>query len=258
MRIAVCVKSAASPASEDFEVVAGARVDPDDLEHELNDWDRYAVEAALELAAGADDCEVVVVTVGGDEAEEALRRCLAMGADRAARVDVPSDDAWVADDALAVARALAGVLSEEAPDLVLCGAQSGDAAQGATGAALGALLDMPVCAVVTKIDWRAAEGRATVHRELEGGVVEVVDIATPAVLTVQSGINEPRYATLRAIKLAGRQEIPVVASATPELAGARVRRMYVPDGGDGAERIEGPPSEIAERIKQIVEESLRS
>jgi electron transfer flavoprotein beta subunit len=190
----------------------------------------------------------VVVTVGDAEAEGALRRCLAMGADRAIRVDAEPLDP------VSTARALAGAVAAESPDLVLTGVQSADSVQGATGVALAELLGLPRVAVVTKLDW-SGSGPATVSRELEGGLVDVVEVDTPAVLTIQTGINEPRYANLRAIKQAEQHEIAVVG-ADPGEPAYRVRRMFSPPRGAGAELLDGDAATVAQRIVELVRERL--
>ena len=190
----------------------------------------------------------MVVTVGDDETEGALRRCLAMGADRAIRV------AAEPLDPIATARALAGVVAAESPHLVLTGVQSADSVQGSTGVALAELLGLARVAVVTHLDW-SGSGPATVHRELEGGLVDVVEVDTPALLTIQTGINEPRYANLRAIKQAEQQEIAVV-QADPGEPAYRVRRMFAPPRGEGAELLNGSPAAVAQRILELVQERL--
>jgi electron transfer flavoprotein beta subunit len=158
-------------------------------------------------------------------------------------------------DPVAVARTLAAVVREESPDLVLCGVQSSDSVQAATGTALAELLGLPRVAVVTKVS--AGEGVATVHRELEGGLVDVVEVDLPCLLTIQTGINEPRYATLRAIKQAEQQEIDVREPDDIGEPAYSVRRMFVPPKGEGAEMLDGSPAAIAGRIKEIVEERLK-
>ena len=110
--------------------------------------------------------------------------------------------------------------------------------------------------MVTRVDYDAGAGKAVVDRELEGGIVDRVEIDTPAVLTIQTGINEPRYANLRAIKQAEQVEIDVRGAADGGLPAYRVRRMFVPERGEGAEMIEGSPAEIAARIAAIVKERL--
>ena len=188
------------------------------------------------------------MTVGDEEAEGALRRCLAMGADRAIRVDAEPRDP------VSTARALAEVVAAESPDLVLTGVQSADSVQGSTGAALAELIGLPRVAVVTKLDW-SGSGPATVDRELEGGLVDVVEVDTPALLTIQTGIKQPRYANLRAIKQAEQHEIAVVDADAGEPA-YRVRRMFTPPRGAGAELLNGSPAEVAERIVELVRERL--
>ena len=191
----------------------------------------------------------MVVSVGGEEVEDAMRRALAMGADRAVRVNVEEKL-----DPISAARAIAEVVRAESPDLVFCGVQSSDSVQAATGTALAELLDVPRVAVVTKIE--LGEGTATVQRELEGGVVDVVEVDTPALFTIQTGINEPRYATLRAIKQAEEQEIEVREPGDLGEPAYRVRRMFVPPKGEGAEMLDGSPADIAKRIREIVEERM--
>jgi electron transfer flavoprotein beta subunit len=189
----------------------------------------------------------VVVSVGPEDAEDAMRRCLAMGADRGIRVD--SDDQL---DPIQVARALAEVVRAESPDLVFAGVQSADAVQAATGTALAELLDLPRVAVVTKIE--LGDGKATVNRELEGGLLDVVEVDTPALFTIQTGINEPRYATLRAIKQAEEKEIDVRQPGDLGEAAYRVKKMFVPPKGEGAEMLNGSAADVAQKIKEIVED----
>lgn len=256
MKIVVCVKQVAMLGDE-VEFTEDERgVDPDYLEYALNEWDSYATEEALRLkeAAGEGDGEVVVVSVGDEDAEDAMRRCLAMGADRAIRIE--RGDLEIGDP-IATARALAGVVRGESADLVFCGVQSSDAVQGATGTALAELLGLPRVAVVKKVEYDHGGRKAVVHRELEGGLVDVAEVDTPAVLTIQTGINEPRYATLRAIKQAEQQEIQVEEPGDLGPAAARVRRMFVPPKGEGAELLGKDPAEVASRIKELVEEKMR-
>jgi electron transfer flavoprotein beta subunit len=253
MRIVVCVKQVGSLGDE-VEFTDDERdVDPDYLDYALNEWDSYATEEALRLREAAGDGEVVTVTVGEEDVEDAMRRALAMGADRGIRV---WSDELAGADPITVARALAEVVRAEEPDLVFCGVQSSDAVQAATGAALAEVLDLPRVAVVTKIE--LGSGTATVHRELEGGLVDVVEVDTPAVLTIQTGINEPRYATLRAIKQAEQKEIEVREPGDLGTPAARVRRMFVPPKGEGAEMLDGSPVEIAGRIKELVDERMKA
>lgn len=259
MKIVVPVKQVAA-LEEDFELAEdGASVDPDFLEWDLNEWDTFSLEAALQLVE-AEGGEVVVVGVGHEEADEGLLACLAKGAHRAIRVE--DEHGASGQDPFAVARVLAAVVAHEEADLVLCGVQSSDAVNSATGVALAAYLELPHVAVVKRIAHDA--GQLTVERELEGGVVEVLRLGLPALLTVQTGINEPRYATLRAIKQAKEKPLDVLsvedlgldADILVTAQGARVRRLASPETGSGAEMLEGSPTEIAARIAEIVKERV--
>ena len=249
MKVVVCVKQVAVLGDE-VEFTEDERdVDPDYLDFALNEWDTYATEEALRLVEAAGSGEVVVVSVGDEETEDCMRRCLAMGADRGVRVETEGRL-----DPIQVARALAEVVEAESPDLVFAGVQSSDSVQAATGGALAGLLGLPSVAVVTKIE--LDNGKATAHRELEGGLVDVVEVDTPALFTIQTGINEPRYATLRAIKQAEEKEIDVRQASELGEPGYRVRKMFVPPKGEGAEMLDGGAAEVAQRIREIVQERL--
>lgn len=253
MRIAVCVKSVAVVADEVELTADGRAVDPDALDRALNEWDACAVEQALLMREAAGECEVVAISVGDDEAEPALRRSLAMGVDRGVRI---WSDELESADPITVARALSGAVAAEQPDLVLCGVQSSDAVNGATGAALAALLELPCVAVVTAIEWDAAGRRAVVDRELEGGLIDRVETPTPAVLTVQTGINTPRYATFRAIKQADQKDLRVERPGDLGRPGHRLRRVFVPQREGGAEMLNGDAAAVARRIHELVQERL--
>jgi electron transfer flavoprotein beta subunit len=258
VKIVVPVKQVAA-LDDEFELLDDGGVDPDFVEWELNEWDTFSLEAAQQIGEAAGDAEIVVVSVGDEEAEEGLLACLAKGADRGVRV---WDDALEGADALAVARVLAAAVEREEPDLVLCGVQSSDAVNGATGVALAAHLDLPHVAVVKGLEM--GDGSVTVERELEGGLVEVLRVRLPALLTIQTGINEPRYATLRAIKQARDKPLDVISlddlglddDAVAAAAGARVRRLGHHEKGEGAEMLSGSPDEIAARIAEIVRERV--
>jgi electron transfer flavoprotein beta subunit len=261
VKVVVAVKAVAALDDEVELVDDETTVDPDGLEWDLNEWDAFSLEEALTLRDAAGDGEVVVVTVGDEESHDALLACLAKGADRAVRI---WDDALAGADPLAVALVLAAAIERESPDLVLCGVQSSDGVNGATGVATAAHLGLPHVAVVKAIDYDAAASQATVERELEGGLVEVLRVRLPALLTIQTGINEPRYATLRAIKQArekplsevGLAELGLEVDAVAAAAGSHTRRLRHPDKGEGAEMLGGSPAEVAARIADIVKERM--
>ncbi len=253
MKIVVCVKWVGALGDDVEFNDGGTGVDPDYLLFSLNEWDACATEEALRLRDAAGGGEVVVATVGGEESERALRHCLAMGADRAVRVAI--DDPLVLDP-LTVGRLLSSVVRRERADIVLCGAQSSDATHGATGPALAAFLDVPCVTVVTKVE--LSGGSATVRRELEAGLVDITDVVLPAVLTIQTGINEPRYVTHRALQQAQRSDVPVVEPAgypgAPQAFA--IRSMAVP-ASTRAEVLGATAGEIAARIAELVREATR-
>ena len=229
MKILVAVKQVAA-LDEGFEIRGDGRgVDPDFLVRDLNEWDDYSIEEAVrmkEAAGGAID--VVAVTVAPEEADEALRKCLAKGADRAIRV---WDDAVAGSDPVAIARVLAAVVRREAPQLVFAGAQSSDQAAGATGVAMAAFLGWPHAAVVTQLA-SAADGRSAVfRRELEGGVLHELSIRCPAVFTISSAST--RRATPRCARSSRPPRSrsmysgsPISSSALPTSASPARRHAY--------------------------------
>jgi electron transfer flavoprotein beta subunit len=264
MKILVAVKQVAA-LDEDFEIRAdGKDVDPDFLVRDLNEWDDYSLEEAMKIKeAATTPVEVVAVCVGPGDADEALRKCLAKGADRAIRVW----DGSLADaDSIAIARVIAAVARREMPQLLLTGAQASDHAFASTGVAVAALLDFPHAAVITLLDYTPGATSAVLRRELEGGVLHEMQIETPAVLTIQLGINTPRYASLRSIKQAAAKPIEVLTTAdlgmsSSEVGAAgsasRVRRMYVPEKGR-AQMIEGSVEEQAARVARLIRERTGS
>jgi electron transfer flavoprotein beta subunit len=259
MKVVVPVKQVAL-LDDEFELRDdGSGVDPDSLEWDLNEWDSFSLEAAVQIKEAAGDGEVVAVTVGDEEAEEGLLSALAKGADRGIRI---WDQSLGGADALAVARVLAAAIGPESPDLVLCGVQSSDAVNSATGIALAGYLDLAHVAVVKRIELDS--GAATVERELEGGLVEILRIALPALLTIQTGINEPRYATLRAIKQAREKPLAVMSlsdvgldeGAVAAAGASHRRRLAHPEKGEGAEMLNGSTADVAARIAEIVKDRV--
>jgi electron transfer flavoprotein beta subunit len=260
VKILVAVKQVAA-LDEDFEIRADGRdVDPDFFIRDLNEWDDFSLEEAVKIKeAAAEPVEVVVVSVGPDDADESLRKCLAKGADRAIRVwDAAIEDS----DSIAIARVLAAVAKREAPHMVFAGVQSSDHAFASTGIATAAFLGWPHAAVVSTLALAPGAQSAVLRRELEGGLLHEVQIQCPAVLTIQLGINTPRYASLRSIKQAAAKPIEVLSLEDVALGAAdvgeagslsRVRRMYIPDKGR-AQLIEGDAAQQAARLAEIIRE----
>lgn len=260
MKILVAIKQVAM-LDDEFEMRDdGKDVNHDFCDYEINEWDDYSLEEALLIKENYDsDCEVVVVTVGPESAEDELRKCLAKGADRGIRV---WDDAIEGSDQVAVARVITRTVEKEKPDMVFIGVQASDHAFAQTGMTVASMLGWPHAAVVSHLDYKPGESTAVLKRELEGGLEEQISIECPAVLSIQLGINEPRYASLRGIKQAAAKPVDDLTHVDLGMqdnevgeAGSvsRIRKMYIPEKGR-ATLIEGTPAEQSNRLAEIIKE----
>jgi len=258
MKVLVTVKEVAV-VDDEFEI-DGLEIDERYVTADLNEWDEYAVEEAVQIKEAGDDVEVVTVTVGPDGTEETIRQALAKGADRAIRV-------W--DDALAEAGlldpetkadVLAAVAADEDPDLVLTGVQSADDGFGATGVTLAEKIGFEWAAVVNDLDLDRDAGVAHVHRELEGSVEELTDVELPAVLTIQTGINDPRYASLRGIRQAQSKELATKSLSDIGLDASSLdspleqTSLYEPETESEATVFEGSAEETAAELASLLRE----
>lgn len=258
MRILVTAKETA--IVEDEFTISDNQIDDKYLSYDLNEWDNYAIEEAVQIKedADGDDVEVVAVAIGPERSEETIRQALAKGVDRAVRV---WDDGLAEADLLDIetkAGILAAVAEQEDPDLVLTGVQSGDDLWGATGVALARELGYQWAAVVNQLDLDSDAGMAHIHRELEGGIEELTDVELPAVLTIQSGINDPRYASLRGIRSAQSKPLDVHSLADVgldgELNGAlTLRDISEPESESDAEFLAGDPEEQATKLADLLD-----
>ncbi|HKK90148.1 MAG TPA: electron transfer flavoprotein subunit beta/FixA family protein [Desulfobacteraceae bacterium] len=252
MEILVCVKRVPDTAENEFELnSAGNDLDRDDLVYSVNEWDNYAVEEAIQIVDKVGG-SVTVVTVGDDESEEVLRREMAMGANNGILL---SDDAFEGSDGKGIASILKAEAEKGGYDLILTGAQADEGA-AQVGGMLAAMMDLPYASLVNQIDV-SDEKTLKVGREIEGGNQEMNEIELPCVLSIQTGINEPRYVGIRGIRKVAKVEIPVKSAADLGVdtaavgdAGAKVKRVdyFVPDLGDGAEMLEGSTDEIVEKL----------
>lgn len=256
MKIVVCVKQAVHVQKYVEFTPASSDIDSAFMSREVNEADTYAVEEALRLREATGQGEVIVLTAGGEVTEDTLRHCVAKGVDRAVRVSV---EGLALHDPITVARKLAVAIREEAPDLVLCGAQSSDAAQQSTGPALASALGVPCVSVATKLDVACGQKTLAVQREFEGGLQEIVEVDMPAVITVQTGLNKPRYGSFKGMMRAKKMQIPVVDPGESGSARVTVRRMFAPEHADGrsVKMIEGGPAVVAARIVELIREARR-
>ncbi len=247
MEILVCVKRVPDTAENEFELNSdGNDLDRDDLVYSVNEWDNYAVEEAIQIVDNVGG-SVTVITVGDDESEEVLRREMAMGANNGILL---TDDDFEGSDGKGIATILKAEIEKGNYDLIMTGAQADEGA-GQVGGMIAAMMDLPYASLVNKIE--TGDGKITVGREIEGGNQEMNEIELPCVVSIQTGINEPRYVGIRGIRKVASVEIPekgasdigVDAAAVGE-AGAKTKRIdyFVPDLGDGAEMLEGSTEEI--------------
>ncbi|AAB90947.1 MULTISPECIES: electron transfer flavoprotein subunit beta/FixA family protein [Archaeoglobus] len=243
MKIIVLAKHAPDPESEISVASDGKSISQSGLVYDINDWDRYAVEEAIRIKEEKGG-EVVVVGVGTN-CDDTLRKCLAMGADRA--IKIPVDTSF---DAYQTAEVIKEAIKDEQFDMIFAGLMSQDLNNAQVGVLLAAMLDLPVATAVAEL--KVEDGKVIARRELEGGYLEEVELPTPCVLTIQSGINEPRYVSIMGIKRAKSKEMKEV-SVTPSISTLEIEKMYLPPVKK-AEMIEGDPSQIAEKIIQILKE----
>jgi len=256
MEILVCVKRVPDTAENEIEVNSdGTDIERDDLVYSVNEWDNYAVEEAIQIRDNVGG-SVTVVAVGDEESEEVVRREMAMGADSGILV---SDDAFEGSDGNGIATLLKAVVEKGQYDLILTGAQADEGA-AQVGGMLAAMLGKPYASLVNKIEV-VDDKKLKVGREIEGGNQEMNEIDLPCVLSIQTGINEPRYVGIRGIRKVASVEIPVMGTGELSMdagvvgaAGAKVKRLdyFVPDLGDGAEILEGSTDEIIEKLIEIL------
>ena len=253
MEILVCVKRVPDTSENEIELNgAGNDIERDDLVYSVNEWDNYAVEEAIQIVDRVGG-SVTVVTVGDDEAEEVLRREMAMGANNGLLIN---DEAFENTDGRGVAAALKAAVEKGSYDLILTGAQADDGA-AQVGGMLAAMLDVPYASLVNLIETNG-DKTIKVGREIEGGNQELSEIDLPCVLSIQTGINEPRYVGIRGIRKVASVEIPTMSAAdlgldTGALA-ARVQRLdyFVPEMGEGAEMLEGSTEEIIAKLIEML------
>lgn len=216
MKIVVAIKQVPERDAQVRIDAAGKWIEEADLQFALNEPDAYALEEALQLKEEHGG-EVIVVSAGPERVGTTIREALAKGADRG--IHILCDDLG-ARDALGVARLLAAAIQPEGPNLILAGLQSEDLGQGQTGVIVAELLGLPHATLILHVE--KTKTGVTVKRELEEGWFQTVELTTPAVLTVQSGGNKLRYATLMGIKRARTKEVRVLTAAELDVDSAPV------------------------------------
>jgi len=255
VEILVCVRRVPDTSENEIQLNhAGNDIERDDLVYSINESDNYAVEEALQIAARAGG-SVTVATVGSDDDEEVLRREMAMGATHGVLI---RDDAFNGSDGRGIASILAAFVRKGRYDLVLTGVQAEDGA-AQVGGMMAAMLDLPFASLVTSIE--VLDKKLKISREVAGGNREINEIDLPCVLSIQTGINEPRYVGMRGIRQVASVPIPTpnapelgIDPATAGEGAAKIKRVdyFVPPLGKGAEMLAGSREENIDKLIELV------
>jgi len=256
VEILVCAKRVPDTSENEIELnSAGNDIERDDLVYSINEFDNYAVEEAIQIVARVGGT-VTVVTIGGEDDEEILRREMAMGANQAALI---SDSAFEGSDGKGIATILKSFVQKGRYDLILTGAQA-EAGGAQVGGMLAAMLDYPFASLVASIEVLDTK-KLKISREIEGGNKEISEIELPCVLSIQTGINEPRYVGMRGILQVQSVPIPTLGAADLNVdhavigeSAARVKRIdyFIPALGKGAKILEGSREEVIDQLIEAV------
>jgi electron transfer flavoprotein beta subunit len=259
MNIIVCIKQVPSREAAIRINADQTWIKEDDITFEINESDIYALEAALQLKEKLGG-EVVVCSLGPASAQAVIREALAKGAERALHL---SDPAFLRLDAYGVARVMAEVFKKEKFDLILTGLQSDDCGFGQTGVVLAELLHLPHTTLVMGVEALEGGARVKIKRELESGWFQWLELPLPAVLSIQSGINQPRYASLKGIMGVKKKELKLIDLAATGLSAADLvpkqvfRRVYVPQKTKQTEFLEGTAKEVARKLVEKLKNDAR-
>lgn len=263
MDIVVCVKHVPDTTEAEIAIREDEKgIKKEGLVFDINEADNYAIEEALLLKEEFGG-SVTVLTVGPPEADETLRMCLAKGADKAIRL---TDERFEGSDGYATARILAQAIRDMDYDLVLTGCMADDDGAAQVGVTLAEMLGIPHAALVVSTEVEGARSetfahRMKVHRELEGGLHEVLEIKLPALFTIQTGINEPRYASIFGIRKAMKKQIEILGLEDLDLAedavgeaGSKTSliRLFIPEVTTQATILEGSPEEVSSELVTIL------
>ena len=259
MKVAVCIKQVPAKDAPLHIAESGTWIRETDIGFEMNEPDSFALEEALRLKEKHGG-EVVALSMGPERAKQVIKEGLAKGADRGIHI---ADDKFFLLDPLGSAKSLAAALKKENFDLILTGLQSDDQGFGQTGVLLAELLGWPHATIIMQIEviQNEAQGqRLKLKRELESGWFQWVELPLPAVLTIQSGINKVRYASLKGIMAAKKKEIAVISRESLGVAQEpteRVERIYVPQKTKKTEFIDGSPKEAAAKLIEKLRHEAR-
>ncbi|MEO6909517.1 MAG: electron transfer flavoprotein subunit beta/FixA family protein [Edaphobacter sp.] len=251
MKILVAIKQVPERDAQISIAADGRWIDESDLSYTINEPDAYALEEALQLKE-KNGGEVIVLCAGPERVTSTLREALAKGADRAIHIEA---DNLGERDTLGVAQILADAARTESPDLILTGLQSEDLGLGQTGVVLAELLGIPHATIIMQVEKTATGLR--VKRELEDGWFQYVEMPLPALLTIQSGGNKLRYATLMGIKKAKTKETKTMQAAAAVSPAITLERVYLPEKQKKTEMLTGTPAEVAAKLVEKLKFEVR-
>ena len=254
MKIIVCIKQVPVRDSQLKVDSTGRWIQEGDLGFEINEPDAYALEEALQLKEKHGG-EVIALCAGPARASQTIREALAKGADRAIHLEDEQVSSW---DTLQLARLLAKATGQEKPDLILTGLQSDDLGYGQTGVVLAEILGMVHATIIMAVE--VTGGGIRVKRELESGWFQHIEMPLPAVLTIQSGINKLRYATLMGIKKAKTKEVKRLTASELGVAAsptATIERVYLPQKAKQTQLLEGTAKEAAAKLVEKLKFEVR-
>ena len=254
MKIIVAIKQVPERDAQIRVAPESTWIEEDDLAYTINEPDAYALEEALQLKE-KNGGEVIVLSAGPERVTSTLREALAKGADRAIHVEVEAED-LLGRDTLGIAAMLAEAIRAESPDLILTGLQSDDLGLGQTGVVLAELLGIPHATIIMQVE--KTDSGLRVKRELEDGWFQHVEMPLPALLTIQSGGNKLRYATLMGIKKAKTKETAAVTPSGDAGAPAlELVKVYLPEKQKKTEMLTGTPTEIAAQLVEKLKFDVR-
>ncbi len=261
MKIAVCIKQVPATESKIKPATDGKGIDTTGLSYVVNPYDEFGVEEALKIKEQVGEGEVTVISIGPDKTVEALRTCLAVGADQAIHI---KDDLISGGDAYTTALVLSAALNKGNYDIIFFGRQAIDDDSGAVGIHVAELMGLPHVAGINKFELNAEARTVIANRQIEGAA-EIVETSLPAIFTCQKELNEPRYASLPGIMKARQKPMTVYSLADlelkPETCGIEAAKVGIetfasPPVREAGKKIEGDvPQAVTELIRLLREEA---
>ena len=251
MKILVCIKQVPDMESKFKIDSAGTWYAKTDLAWRMNEYDEYAVEQAVQLKEQLKEADITVLSIGGDQVKETMKKALAMGCDRGAHI---ADDAAAGREPLQIAAMIAEYARDKAFAVIFTGMQSQDRGSAQVGLLVAEMLGLP--AVTTVVQFTYDAGTVTVRRELEGGIKAVVKMTPPLLITCQLGLNTPRYPTLPNIMKAKKKELLTIPAEQLLKVEARQETVKIafPEKKGGGIVLEGDVAELAEQVIKILKE----